>query len=190
MQEIWKDVKEFEGYYQISNFGRLKSFKVDNAGKILKLTNRNGDYFSVVLCGIGKKNKSTRIHRLVAEAFIPNPENLPEINHIDGNKQNNCVDNLEWVTRQENLIHSMTVLHPKQNDGMIYYNQHIRPKPIVQMNMNGQIIAEFESAEIASRQTGVCSRNILQMANKTPYKKDHLRKSAGRYKWAFKSEVM
>lgn len=73
---------------------------------------------------------------------------------------------------------------------MIYYNQHIRPKPIVQMNMNGQIIAEFESAEIASKQTGVCSRNILQMANKTPYKKDYLRKSAGGYKWAFKSEVM
>ena len=89
--EIWKDVKGWEGLYQISNYGRLKSFKVYPEGKILKLTNKNGDYYSVVLQGIGLKPKSTRIHRLVAEAFLPNPCNLPEINHIDGKKQNNHI---------------------------------------------------------------------------------------------------
>lgn len=189
--EVWKDVKGFEGYYQISNYGRLKSFKVNKHGQILKLTNKKGDYLTFVLCGKSKENKSTRIHRLVAETFLANPNNLPEVNHIDGNKQNNNVKNLEWVTRKENRLHSMTVLHPHQNDGMIYYNQHIRPKPIIQMDLKGNTISEFESAEMASKQTGVCARNILQVANKTPFnKKGLLRKSAGGYKWAFKSEVM
>ena len=191
MQEIWKDVKGYEGYYQISNYGRLKSFKVDSGGRIMKLTNQYGGYFSVVLQGKGVPNRSVRIHKLVAEVFLPNPNNLTEINHKDGNKQNNNVANLEWVTRRENIKHSMTVLHPQQNDGMIYYNQHIRPKPVVQMDMDGNVLAEFETAEMASKQTGVCARNILQMANKTPFnKKGLLRKSAGGYKWAFKSEVM
>lgn len=191
MQEVWKDIKDYEGLYQISNYGRLKSFKVESKGKILKLTNQYGNYFSVVLQGKGVPKRSTRIHRLVAEAFIPNPNNLPEINHKDGNKQNNNVNNLEWVSRKQNAVHSMTILHPQQKDGMIYYNKYIRPKPIVQMDLNNNILAVFDSAETASKMTGVCARNILQMANKTPFnKKGLLRKSAGGFKWAFKSEVM
>lgn len=189
MQEIWKDVKGYEGLYQISNYGRLKSFKTDSKGKILKLTDKNGAYFTIILQGKGVQKRTTRIHRLVAEAFLPNPENLPQVNHIDGNKQNNNVNNLEWCTASYNVKHSLN-LHPEQVKKMVYYNQHIKPKPIVQMDLKGNIIAEFESATVASQQTGVCARNILQMANKTPYKKDHLRKSAGGYKWAFKSEVM
>lgn len=191
MQEVWKDIKDYEGYYQISNYGRLKSFKVDSKGKIMKLTNKYGDYLSIVLQGKGKPKRSVRIHRLVAEAFIPNPDNLPEINHKDGNKQNNKVDNLEWVTHRENTVHSMKILHPNSNNGMINYNKYIRPKPIVQMDMNNKVLAVFDNAEEASRKTGVCARNILQVANKTTFnKKGLLRKSAGGYKWGFKSEVM
>lgn len=185
MQEIWKDVKGYEGLYQVSNYGRLKSFKVDSKGKILKLTNQYGDYFAVVLQGKGVPRRSARMHRLVAEAFLPNPDNLPEVNHIDGDKQNNKVDNLEWISHSKNIIHSMTELHSHQIEKMVNFNKHIRPKPIIQMDMTGKVLAEFETATMASRQTGVCARNILQVANKAPY-----RKSAGGYLWAFKRGVI
>ena len=191
MTEVWKDVTGFEGLYQISNYGRLKSFKKVANGQILKQTNKKGNYFSVVLCGKGKKKRSTRIHRLVAEMFIPNVDGLPQVNHIDGNKQNNNVTNLEWVMASGNVIHSIKQLHPEQTQGMIYYNKHIRPKRITQMTKDGKIIAEFESASEAGRKTGVCSRNILQVASKTPFNEKGLfRKTAGGYKWAFASEVI
>ena len=93
---------KLEEKYYISSKGSLKNIQTD---KILKMTNKYGDYFSVVLY-LNEKRKSTRIHRLVAEAFIPNPDNKPQVNHIDGNKQNNCVENLEWVTAKQNLEHA------------------------------------------------------------------------------------
>lgn len=186
MQEIWKDVKGFEGYYQISTYGRLKSFKVHKNGAILKTTNKNGDYLAVVLQASGKV-RHTRIHRLVAEAFLPNPNNFPEVNHIDENKQNNCIDNLEWCTRQHNIDcywKSRSDRKAKRD----YSKTNRKIKPIVQLDLEGNVLNVFESAASASRVTGVCARNILQMANKTPYKKDHLRKSAGGYKWEFENE--
>ena len=182
MQEIWKDVKGYEGYYQISNYGRLKSFKVDGNGKILKLTNKNGDYFSVVLQGKGKERRSTRIHRLVAEAFIPNPDNKPQINHIDGNKQNNHINNLEWCTSKYNIAHAIKT-HPEQLDEMINYNKHIRPKKIVQMDTNGNILNVFDNAISAGKHTNVCSRNILQCASF-----ENRRHTAGGFVWRFEGE--
>lgn len=101
--EKWKPVKDFENKYEISNFGKLRN-KIN--GHIYKNTNQYGDYFSVVLYDNGKK-KNTRIHRLVAEAFIPNPNNYPCVNHIDMNKQNNRVDNLEWCTQSYNVRHAI-----------------------------------------------------------------------------------
>jgi hypothetical protein len=178
--EIWKDIKGFEGLYQISNYGRLKSFKVYPEGKILKLTNKNGDYFSVVLQGIGFKPRSIRIHRLVAEAFLPNPCNLPEINHIDGNKQNNHISNLEWVTKSQNVVHSMTMLHPHQNDGIKNYNKFIKTTPVMQLTKEGLPIKTYLNCKEASKQTGICHRDILLVANHQPK-----RKTAGGYKWEF-----
>ena len=189
MIEVWKDISGFEGLYKISSFGRIMSFKKDKNGVILKNTNRKGDYFSFVLQGKGKKTKSTRIHRLVAEAFIPNPNNLPEVNHKDGNKQNNRVENLEWCSRSYNAKHSLN-MHPEQLDPMIYYNKILRPKPIVQLRKDGTIVNRFENGAEASRITGVCQRNILQVANRTPFKPGHPRKTAGGFVWRFESEVM
>ena len=143
--EAWKDIPGFEGLYQISNYGRIKSFKVNKTGRIMKLTNANGDYFSVVLQGIGKKRRSTRIHRLVAEAFLPNPDGLPQINHIDGNKQNNRLDNLEWCSASENVKHS-TMLHPEQLVPMCLYNQTVRPEPVLQLTKSGRVINRFQNA--------------------------------------------
>ena len=187
--EEWRDVPGWEGIYQISNTGRLKSFKEYPAGKILKLTNRHGDYFRVVLQKVGRKSLSTSVHRLVAALFVPNPNGFPVVNHIDGNKQNNNAANLEWCTASHNVRHAVS-MHPEMVSGMVEYNTVQRPKRIVQLSKDGQVVALFSSAAMAQRKTGICRRNILQVANRTPYRKGRIRKTAGGYIWRFESEVM
>lgn len=187
--EIWKPVKGFEELYEISSEGRLKSYKRNSSGKMLKLTNQNGDYLRVVLQGVGKQRKSISIHRLVAEHFIPNPDNLPEVNHIDGNKQNNSVGNLEWCSREYNAMHSRK-MHPDQLNGMIMFNKYGRPDPILQISKSGEVLRWFPSGAEAARETGICQRNILRVANHTPFKPGHERKTAGGYIWRFEREVM
>ena len=107
--EIWRWISGFEGLYQISNFGRVKSFsRRGTSKKIIKpWINRQG-YLIVDLCK-NSKSKHFPVHRLVAQAFIPNPENKPEPNHEDGNKFNNHVSNLKWATKSENIQHAMDI---------------------------------------------------------------------------------
>lgn len=116
-EEVWKDAVGYEGHYQISNHGRIKS--VDRyvtsktgvkrllKGRIRKtvLAGRDRCYPTIV-CSVAGKNKREYIHRLVARAFIENPEGKPEVNHVDGDKENNHVNNLEWVTRSRNKFHA------------------------------------------------------------------------------------
>lgn len=111
MEEIWKDIKNWEGQYQVSNYGRVKSLsrtikKSDGTTqtfkeRIMKISNDNKGYPKVVFCN-DRKQKCIRIHRLVAEAFIPNPDNLSQVNHKDENKMNNYVGNLEWCDCEYN----------------------------------------------------------------------------------------
>ena len=110
MQEIWKDIEGYEGKYKVSNLGRVKSLqRIDDNNhpvkeKILKpCSDTIGKGYLHV--NLGRKGKAKKIHRLVAETFIKNPENKPEVNHIDGDTKNNKVNNLEWVTHKENCIH-------------------------------------------------------------------------------------
>lgn len=99
--EMWKDIEGFEGRYQISSWGRVRN----KDGMILKPYTNNKGYVKISLQE-GRRAIKKRIHRLVAQAFIPNPYNLPQVNHKDGNKQNNSYTNLEWVTNSENLRHA------------------------------------------------------------------------------------
>lgn len=182
--ETWKDIKGFEGIYQISNMGRVKSFKADPNGRILSIKNSKGDYLNIVLCH-GNKRRSVKVHRLVAEAFIPNPDNKPEVNHKDGNKQNNRVGNLEWATRIENQRHALA-LNPNILKGMVQYNRYIRPRTIQQFTMDGRFVAEYANSTEAEKATGVCQRNILQVANRDEYRPGKTRRQAGGYIWRFK----
>ena len=112
MIEKWRDIPEYEGIYQVSNLGNVKvldrvvnsaikhSDKVKRIGKTLKQYNKNG-YMQVTLT-INTKRKYYNVHRLVAQAFIDNPQNLPQVNHKDENKLNNNVNNLEWCTAKYN----------------------------------------------------------------------------------------
>lgn len=125
MKEIWKDIKNFECCYQVSNLGRVKSLtrKVKTfhgfrttKGQILKPIKTNRNYYRVDLKQ-NQKHKYISIHRLVAQAFIPNPNNYPVINHIDGNTANNRVENLEWCTQSHNIKEAYRVGRAKPTSG-------------------------------------------------------------------------
>ncbi len=186
-KEIWKDIPGYEGEYQISNRGRLKSFMRNKLGEIRSVKNRHGLYQTIPLC-VCQKKKTVRIHRLVAEAFIPNPENKPTVNHKDLDKQNNYASNLEWATYKENINHAIKRI-PSMIKGMNNYNQNIRPRTIIQLDLYGRFIAEFKNSIEAGKATGVCYRNILQVASKDEYKPGLTRKQAGGFKWRYKDEV-
>lgn len=183
MKEIWKPIKGFEEEYLISNLGNLKSLKGKNP-KILKTYKEKHGYIKYVLTkrkkGVIIKYRSVRIHKLVAEHFIPNPNNYSEINHKDCNKENNKVDNLEWCTKSQNTIHAI-----KNNLGVLKgvnkFNKNKCFKKygyIYQYDKNNNYINKFKSAKVAQEKTGICARNILQCINNEPK-----RKSAGGYIW-------
>lgn len=132
MKEIWKDIKEYEGLYQISNLGRVRSLTFRNnkcltkrkIPLIMKPNIRSGYY----IINLRKNNirVSKQIHRLVAEAFIPNPQNKSIVNHKDFNKQNNNIDNLEWCSQKENVLWSVKNMKHSKNTKV--KNQYIKKK--------------------------------------------------------------
>lgn len=109
--EVWKEIPGFEGRYQVSNLGRVMSIQ-DNHGKYkeqIKATRISNKGYVYVSLFIKDRQHNVSVHHAVASAFIPNPDNKPTVNHIDGSKQNNRVDNLEWATYSENLKHAFKI---------------------------------------------------------------------------------
>lgn len=126
MTEIWKDIQGYEGFYQISNLGNVKSLErvVDKGNGILqhrkeRIMNKREsvDGYYIAKLNVNKKSTSIAIHILVARHFIDNPNNYPEVNHKDCNRKNNQVDNLEWCTHQQNVEHSKQLGHYKTKSG-------------------------------------------------------------------------
>lgn len=152
MKEIWKDIPGYEGHYQVSNLGRVKSNTHSNhkKTKILKNIPRNG-YLSVILCN-EKSKKNVFVHRLVAQCFVPNPENKPIVNHIDGNKSNSCADNLEWCTHKENTQHAII-------NGLMFNGKRYS-KVIYQFDQNGIIVNTWDSVKSASENLDISQRGI------------------------------
>ena len=138
MKEIWKDKKDYEGHYQVSNWGRVKSIKFGKE-RILKLTKDKDGYFFVNLYK-NNKSKTFKVHRLVAEAFLPNTDNLPLINHKDEDKSNNIVSNLEWCDVKYNTNYGTR----NKRIGKSNTNGK-RSKPVLQYTLDGKFVREWES---------------------------------------------
>ncbi len=164
LEEIFKDIVGYEGKYQVSNLGNVKSLNYQNtrASKVLSPVKHHGGYLIVHLC----QGKIRMIHTLVAEAFIPNPEHKRYVNHIDGNKHNNRVSNLEWVTSKENMNHAIKTglrdphknNHPKGADTP-------NSRSVEQYDKNGNFIKSWDCISDAARFIGCNPCMIINNAS-------------------------
>lgn len=164
-KEEWRDIKGYEGLYQISSWGRVKSMNYLKTGKekIRSLNNGKDGYLLINLSKNGE-SKRFRVHRLVAMAFIPNPDNLPEVNHKDENKLNNCVSNLEWCTAKYNQNYGTCrkrILEKVINGKC--------SKTVLQCDLDGNIIAEYPSGKEVKRKLGFCN-SLISMCCSGKYK--------------------
>lgn len=158
MEEIWKAIKEYNNYYEVSNFGNVRSLDriaktkagviKPTKGKVLRLTLKNNGYKTVMLC-VNDKRKRFHVHRLVAQAFIPNPENKSEVNHKDGNKANNNVANLEWNTKSENMQHA--VLNNLCKIGEESRSAKLSEKTVIAIKRLFRINPNFNKCQIAKK---------------------------------------
>ena len=177
MKEIWKDIKGYEEMYQISNLGNVKSLTRNTKNKykqehFLKLFISKNGYKRVELRKY-KKGKKYCVHRLVALAFIPNPLNKPQVNHINGIKTDNRVENLEWATNSENIKHAIKTGLITHESILIKSKLGCKKleKPIIQLK-NGIEIARFNNSYEAQKITGVPQTSIckvLKGKQKTTY---------------------
>ena len=200
--EEWRDIPGYEGRYQVSSMGRVKSLPKYKCyrDRILKGNKDKDGYMSVTLCPNAKKRKVYRVHKLVAMAFIPNPNGYPEIDHINTNPSDNYVDNLRWVTHQMNIMNPITREKKSlASKGRTFSEETLRKMseakkgrklskhvvdmlidknsvPVIMFDDNWNEIARFNSIKSASIVTGINYRRISDVCLKK-------RNKAGGYRW-------
>lgn len=173
--EVWKQIEDYEGLYEVSNLGNVRSVThVDyfysakgilvsrmKRGKILGPSDSQG--YKRVHLSKGGIVRICTTHRLVAKAFIPNPNNCPEVNHLNGIRSDNRVENLEWCTKSQNIRHCYDVLKRKISPNVInvFGGDHPASTPILQYDLNGNFIREWPSAIEIQRALNVNSPNII-----------------------------
>ena len=168
--ENWKAIAGYEGLYEVSDLGRVKSLGNNKTrkDKILKPVNNNHGYLRVCLCK-DCHTKRLLVHRLVADAFVPNPQGLETVNHKDEVKNNNTASNLEWMSKKDNLNYGTR-------------NKRVGESLSKQVQMfdksTGELLASFPSTREAERVTGIANPNISSCCNGKS-------KSAGGYIWRY-----
>ena len=168
---MWKAIDGYEGLYEVSDQGEVKRLYKDGRTKLLKLW-KSANYYTV--CLSNKCNRKTKaVHRLVANAFLNKPDNATEVNHKDGNKLNNKVENLEWVTQKENLIHSIDVL------GNNPFGKPPRKVKCLDVE-SGNVIAEYRSLMDAGKAMGSAYARVSISLVCQGYQK-----TAYGYKWEY-----
>lgn len=177
MKEVWKDIPEFKGLYQASNLGRIKTLGNKSNHKkemIMKQRLNYKGYYVITLCKNSKRSTNL-VHRLIAQAFIPNPENLPQINHRNGIKTDNNINNLEWCTNSYNQLEANRMGFCENR---IKKCIEVNRKPIIQYDLEGNIINKFISLREASNKTGLSYKSMsLCACGKT--------KTCGGYVWRY-----
>ena len=182
--EVFKDIENYEGLYKVSNQGRIYSL-ISN--KFLKTRKEKSNYLLIDLCKNGKK-KTYSVHRLVASTFLPNPSNLPQVNHKDENPSNNHLENLEWCDAKYNTNYGSRTERMLQNPNYQATREKCSKaaaekcsKPVLQFTRQGEFVKEYPSTCEAERQTKIPKSNISRCCLEK-------RKSAGKYLWRFKEE--
>lgn len=154
-----------------SKYKPNSSKESDSWKELQQVLHKGTGYYLVTLCNNGLR-KNQFIHRLLALHFVPNPENKPQVNHIDGNKQNNALTNLEWVTSKENSIHAVKM-------GLCHSRIEATQVSIQKFSLSGDLLAEYVSLHEAGRANSVAWQNIWKVANGR-------RKTAGGFVWKYK----
>lgn len=183
IKEIWKTVI-IDGVenprYKVSSLGRIICLNWHRTGKprICRLTKHSDGYLTVSIDRVKKL-----VHRLVAETFIPNPQNKPEVDHINTIRNDNRVENLKWVTYGENNNNPLSIKNMSENNAMLgkFGAEHNRSIPIVQLTKDGQFIRKWSCAAEVKHELGIDHSNIIQCCLGK-------RKSAGGYHWMYYSD--
>lgn len=163
---MWRIIDD-EGTYSVSDNGEVRNNKT---GRMLKPFNTYNGYLRVYIHG-----KCLRVHRLVAEHFLQNENGYPQVNHKDGNKRNNKADNLEWCTARENLKHAY-----RTGLKRVHYDNICLPRPVIQLSIDGDVLAHYDSIKAAERCTGFDNSSISAACKGR-------RKTAYGYKWQYAS---
>lgn len=165
-EENWKWIEGYEGHYKISNFGRVFSVKSNIFLSVKRITK---DGYNYVALSKDNKPKEMKTHRLVATYFIPNPDNKETVNHIDGNKLNNHVDNLEWCTRHENMQHAYKLGLKKMHRGHEHASSKLTPEQIKEIRATYKPYKKGCSALALGKKYGVHNSTILRIVKNESY---------------------